>query len=356
MITVAATDQDDALASFSNYGAATVDLAAPGVNILSCSPLALPGYTTYVQKGTNELSALALTYSGDTPVGGVTGTIYDCGIGNPADFPAGVINNLALIQRGTLLLSEKVANAMAAGARAAIIFNNVAGGFIGTLQSPGDWIPAISIPQADGQALQASLPAAGTVVNVADPAQPYRFLDGTSMAAPHVAGAVAFAARNFPDDSVQQRIQRILANSTPVPALAGLTVTGARLNLARLVDSDNNGLPDWWEQLYFGVPTGINPADDADGDGMTNAAEFGAGTNPRDPGSRLEVTAFSVGSGSFAISFPTVAGKVYGVEYSANLAAWSVLTSGIAGTGGHYEFNDPSAGGNAQRFYRVRVQ
>ena len=38
LICVAATDQDDALASFSNYGAASVDLAAPGVNIGSSVP------------------------------------------------------------------------------------------------------------------------------------------------------------------------------------------------------------------------------------------------------------------------------------------------------------------------------
>lgn len=38
IISVAATDHNDNLASFSNYGATTVDLAAPGVNILSCQP------------------------------------------------------------------------------------------------------------------------------------------------------------------------------------------------------------------------------------------------------------------------------------------------------------------------------
>jgi len=35
IISVAATDSDDALASFSNYGAESVDIAAPGTNILS---------------------------------------------------------------------------------------------------------------------------------------------------------------------------------------------------------------------------------------------------------------------------------------------------------------------------------
>ena len=41
-IVVAATDQNDALASFSDYGTNTVDLGAPGVNILSLLPIA-PG-------------------------------------------------------------------------------------------------------------------------------------------------------------------------------------------------------------------------------------------------------------------------------------------------------------------------
>ena len=38
IVAVAATDHNDNLASFSNYGATTVDLAAPGVNIVSTTP------------------------------------------------------------------------------------------------------------------------------------------------------------------------------------------------------------------------------------------------------------------------------------------------------------------------------
>jgi len=38
VVVVAATDNDDRLAAFSNYGSATVDLAAPGVNIASTIP------------------------------------------------------------------------------------------------------------------------------------------------------------------------------------------------------------------------------------------------------------------------------------------------------------------------------
>jgi hypothetical protein len=56
------------------------------------------------------------------------------------------------------------------------------------------------------------------------------------------------------------------------------------------------------------------------------------------------------------MTFPTVVGKGYAVEYSETLAGWSALTSGIAGTEGDVQFNDPSMSGTAQRSCRVRVE
>src|SRR5205823_13506585 len=131
MIVVAASGQNDSLASFSNYGAETVDLAAPGVNILSLKPTSLAGTVAWVQQDTNHYWADGLTYSGTTT--GITATVVNCGLGYPADFPAEASNNIALISRGTLYFSEKVSNAMAAGAIAAIIYNNTNGNFSGTL-------------------------------------------------------------------------------------------------------------------------------------------------------------------------------------------------------------------------------
>ena len=52
-----------------------------------------------------------------------------------------------------------------------------------------------------------------------------------------------------------------------------------------VVDSDGDGLPDWWEEKY-GLDTAQNDADaDKDGDGFTNAEEFAAGTDPADKSS-----------------------------------------------------------------------
>lgn len=359
MIVVAASDQNDALASFSNYGATSVDLAAPGVNILSCVPVAQAGELSYVQLGTNRFSATELTYSGLTAPSGISGSIYFCGLGNPAEFPAAVSNNIALIQRGTLTFAVKVVNAMAAGARAAVIFNNVSGNFLGTLGTDDGYIPAVSISQADGQALQALLPGAATVVNAPDPTQVYKLLNGTSMAAPHVSGAIAFAARNFPGDSVAQRIQRILTNGTPVAALAGTTVTGRRLNLANLVDADANGLPDWWEQDYFAMPAGVDPLADPDGDGADNLAEFLAGTVPTNSVSALRLTISpSAPDGAAVLNWPSVAGRFYRVWQTTNLlSGWNIFgQTNLSATPPLNLWTAAPPTGAASTFYRLELE
>src|SRR5438270_3152056 len=46
-----------------------------------------------------------------------------------------------------------------------------------------------------------------------------------------------------------------------------------------LRDGDHNGLPDAWEGQYFGH-IGVDPTADADGDGLTNLAEYFNGTDP----------------------------------------------------------------------------
>lgn len=236
MIVVGATSPSDGLASFSNYGATCVDLAAPGQNILSTQPS-----TVAFRTDTASYTSTALTYSGITT--GLSGQIIDCGIGNTSDFPSTVKGQIALIQRGTLTFSAKVTNAMSAGAIAAIIYNNVAGDFAGTLQTAGAWIPVRAISQADGAAIKAALPRTGSIVVTGN----YQFLSGTSMATPVVTGAVAFAAQNYPSETVAQRRARVLAAVDVLPALQGKVATSGRLNLRRVVDANNNGYADWQE-------------------------------------------------------------------------------------------------------------
>lgn len=65
----------------------------------------------------------------------------------------------------------------------------------------------------------------------AEPTHSYAYLDGTSMAAPHVSGAVALLAAEYPAESLDNRIQRILTGVNPIGSLTGKVVSDGRMNL-----------------------------------------------------------------------------------------------------------------------------
>ena len=116
-----------------------------------------------------------------------------------------------------------------------------------------------------------------------------------------------------------------------------------------------------WRLTYFGTTSNSgNAADNADpdGDGMTNAQEFAAGTNPTNAASLLKVTGLTVNSdGNITVNFSTVSGKTYRVERSDTLQAgsWSVLQDNITGTGGIFQVTDVGAAGQPKRFYRIVI-
>ncbi len=82
-----------------------------------------------------------------------------------------------------------------------------------------------------------------------------------------------------------------------------------------VVDNDDDGMPDDWETENGLNPTLDDAANDQDGDGVSNGAEFTAGTSPANPPSvfRAEL------DGTFRLTWPSVPGKTYLV--SANTGA-----------------------------------
>ncbi|MBL9116579.1 MAG: S8 family serine peptidase [Verrucomicrobiaceae bacterium] len=235
MIVVAASTQNDQLASFSNYGFDRVDLAAPGTNILSVKPTVLT-----LTAGGTAYPSNTMTFSGE--VLSLSGTVIDCGIGGVGDFPPTVSGNVALIERGGLTFANKVTNAMAAGAIAALIYNDVTpGNYLGTLITPGSWVPVRSLSRSDGLAIKAALPLSAQV----GMEQGFHFLNGTSMATPHVAAAVTLAALCYPNENSSVRKVRILSAVDQKPAFAGKTATGGRLNLLKVIDPNLSGNQPW---------------------------------------------------------------------------------------------------------------
>lgn len=105
-----------------------------------------------------ELLSLAVYPFEPSANGVVEGRLVDAGIGGPQDFAADTVGKIALIRRGDLFFSDKVANAETAGAAGVIVYNDEPGLFIGNLGEPSA-IPALAVSQEDGQALLAMLQA-----------------------------------------------------------------------------------------------------------------------------------------------------------------------------------------------------
>lgn len=228
IIAVAATNEQDTLTSFSNFGAESVHIAAPGEAIISTVPMGT-GKESAVMTGNQRLLAFQLEYAGQTT--GIKGFLYNCRLGYPQDFPAAVKGEVALIKRGEIFFSDKVKNAKDAGAAAVIIFNHSPGNFLGTLGSEGNWLPAVSLSQKDGQYLLGLGISEVTLINRSGN---YDFFEGTSMATPHVSGAIALLASRFPAESMEKWISRVLLGSDRIEELHDKCRSGGRLNVGSL--------------------------------------------------------------------------------------------------------------------------
>lgn len=122
----------------------------------------------------------------------------------------------------------------------------------------------------------------------------------------------------------------------------------------RALDENGNGMCDVWELRHHA--TGVPPGTDLDSDGMSNADEAKAGTDPRDAGSRLELGDFGKSGTRVSLSFETVAGKGYRVLQSLDMGpgSWAPIGNTVVGTGGIMT-TEVELPGDGKGFCRVEV-
>jgi hypothetical protein len=128
--------------------------------------------------------------------------------------------------------------------------------------------------------------------------------------------------------------------------------------IAPIPDADSDGMPDSWESQYGFQPGDPSDADDdADGDTMTNLAEYTAGTDPTDANSYLfvELVDASGGPASALLRFMAVSNRTYSVQFRDSLTSGEVGVLrhvNMAPTNRVVEVVDPSPA-SSSRFYQL---
>jgi subtilisin family serine protease len=259
VICVAATDQNDRLASFSNYGQ-SVDLAAPGVDV----PSTWPAYDTLATESFESLGSWSASV-----VHGLTfgpSSVRASGSYSATDSPAGPYQPssdtelvrtapmASLVGRVGCRLSYELRLdtegnhdfLQVDGSADGVHFlgsqwsGSTLGGFLPLVTdmsaldgSPSFW-PALRLV-SDGN----SFTGDGAYVDdlslgcLKPAAEAYGTISGTSMATPHVAGVAALVKAAHPSYTVAQVKAAILGHTDPLPALDGKVATGGRLDACK---------------------------------------------------------------------------------------------------------------------------
>lgn len=193
VMSVAALDSSKALADFSQKNS-QVEIAAPGVDVYSTYPEGT-GQVVSLSVGSSAYSVNAMENTGS-----VTAPLYNFATGESID--SGANGKVCLIQRGNISFHDKVKNCQDSGGVGAVIYNNAAGSFGGTLGNTNQTsIPVVTATDADGATMLSQTGLSATIdIGTGN----YGMMSGTSMASPHVAGVAALVWSHHPSCTAQE--------------------------------------------------------------------------------------------------------------------------------------------------------
>lgn len=249
-----------AVVSSGNEGPGEATVSDPGTSELAITVGASkPPLTTPIMSVSGFSEEFFMeTFDKSEGIETLTGSyeLVDVGLGSEAEYAGkDLTGKIAFIKRGEYSFADKATNAVKSGALAAIVYNNAPGTIeSGTLGDANVTIPVYAISGAYGDQVKAALASdpslkvsfattieADLVADLSSrgPSKPsydikpdisapglsvyssvpeyegwYKAQNGTSMAAPHVAGAAALAEQKFGGILDQYEIKALLMNNT----------------------------------------------------------------------------------------------------------------------------------------------
>ena len=255
VLCVGATDQNDALAGYSNFGG-TVDVAAPGSRILST----LPAFSRALRETFESPLGAGWTTGGEgTPWSRATDELGGFAQDSPENYAANSTSwlrspevNLSGLENCQLsyvfrLDTESKVDFLTIEVGSGDVWQEI-GARSGS--TGGDWLTAAhDLSSFDGKVVSLRFSLVSNALFEQDGAalddiqvkclssdysgSEFGMFSGTSMATPHASGVAALALAGAPDTTSSELKNALVAGVDELPGLLGKTASGGRVNAAR---------------------------------------------------------------------------------------------------------------------------